>query len=84
MFTLAAIVLTANHYWLDAVVAVFLFGIALVVDFGIDAGAPVVGEPRREPLSRPGSGRRSPHRFSDARSPSGMAADSCVPGVTDT
>jgi hypothetical protein len=31
-FTLAAIVLTANHYWLDAVVATVLFGLALVVD----------------------------------------------------
>jgi hypothetical protein len=30
--TLAAIVLTANHYWLDAVVAGFLFGFALLVD----------------------------------------------------
>ena len=27
--TLAAIVLTANHYWLDAVAAMFLFGVAL-------------------------------------------------------
>ena len=32
VMTLAAIVLTANHYWLDAVVATFLFGVALVVD----------------------------------------------------
>jgi hypothetical protein len=32
VITLAAIVLTANHYWLDAVVATFLFGVALVVD----------------------------------------------------
>jgi hypothetical protein len=32
VITLAAIVLTANHYWLDAVVAIILFGIALGVD----------------------------------------------------
>jgi hypothetical protein len=32
VLTLAAIVLTANHYWLDAVVAIILFGVALVVD----------------------------------------------------
>jgi hypothetical protein len=30
--TLAAIVLTANHYWLDAFAATVLFGFALVVD----------------------------------------------------
>jgi hypothetical protein len=30
--TLGAIVLTANHYWLDAVVASLLFGIALLFD----------------------------------------------------
>jgi hypothetical protein len=32
VLTLAAIVLTANHYWLDAVVATILFGLALAVD----------------------------------------------------
>ncbi len=32
VITLAAIVLTANHYWLDAVVATFLFAFALGVD----------------------------------------------------
>src|SRR4051812_4311051 len=32
VITLAAIVLTANHYWLDAIVATFLFGFALGVD----------------------------------------------------
>jgi hypothetical protein len=30
--TLAAIVLTANHYWLDAIVATMLFGGALLLD----------------------------------------------------
>ena len=33
VITLAAIVLTANHYWLDAAVATFLFGFALGVDW---------------------------------------------------
>jgi hypothetical protein len=36
VITLAAIVLTANHYWLDAVVATFLFFIALGVDHFIE------------------------------------------------
>ena len=34
--TLAAIVLTANHYWLDAVVATLLFAFALGVDWLIE------------------------------------------------
>jgi hypothetical protein len=32
LFTLAAVVLTANHYWLDAIVAAILFGLALRFD----------------------------------------------------
>ncbi len=32
VLTLAAIVLTANHYWLDAIIAMVIFGLALVVD----------------------------------------------------
>jgi PAP2 superfamily len=32
VLTLAAIVLTANHYWLDAVMATMLFGLALGID----------------------------------------------------
>jgi hypothetical protein len=36
VITLAAIVLTANHYWLDAVVATFLFALALGVDWFIE------------------------------------------------
>ena len=36
VITLAAIVLTANHYWLDAVVATFLFAVALGVDWFIE------------------------------------------------
>jgi hypothetical protein len=36
VITLAAIVLTANHYWLDAFVATVLFAFALGVDWGIE------------------------------------------------
>ena len=36
VITLAAIVLTANHYWLDAAVATVLFGFALGVDWLIE------------------------------------------------
>jgi len=36
VITLAAIVLTANHYWLDAVVATLLFALALGVDWWIE------------------------------------------------
>jgi hypothetical protein len=36
VITLAAIVLTANHYWLDAFAATVLFGFALLVDHFIE------------------------------------------------
>src|SRR6185436_17975648 len=36
VLTLAAIVLTANHYWLDAVAAAALFGVALGVDHFVE------------------------------------------------
>src|SRR5262249_55707304 len=36
VITLAAIVLTANHYWLDAVVATFLFAAALAFDWALE------------------------------------------------
>jgi hypothetical protein len=36
VLTLAAIVLTANHYWLDAVAATVLFGFALGVDWSLE------------------------------------------------
>jgi hypothetical protein len=36
VITLAAIVLTANHYWLDAFVATILFGLGLGVDHAIE------------------------------------------------
>jgi hypothetical protein len=61
LFTLAAIVLTANHYWLDAVVATVLFGLALVVDRLIEhrrtkRGATTAVASASEP--EPGCGRR--------------------------
>jgi hypothetical protein len=36
VITLAAIVITANHYWLDAFAATVLFGFALVVDWALE------------------------------------------------
>jgi hypothetical protein len=36
VITLAAIVLTANHFWLDAVAAMALFGVAVGVDWVIE------------------------------------------------
>ena len=130
VITLAAIVLTANHYWLDAVVATFLFAVALGVDHfferrrkrkdarigerrnacagstncwigdrltahvpsgstacpGPDIGGvlPVVQHPRLTSASMPGVGQVAVAARSAARSVEGMAADSWVPGVTDT
>jgi hypothetical protein len=94
--TLAAIVLTANHYWLDAVVAVFLFALALVVDSGIERCSPRhrARTARRAARGSPATsgspscpervGQVAATELSDARRPSGMTVDSCVPGVTDT
>jgi hypothetical protein len=71
ILTLAAIVLTANHYWLDAVVATFLFLLALGVDHLNERRrakhhARVVTPPEETalPLERPehGSCRGSPTR----------------------
>jgi hypothetical protein len=71
VITLAAIVLTANHYWLDAVVATFLFGFALGVDALVErrrkrraAVRALEGGGTAEPSGR--SGRRpidSPSRY---------------------
>lgn len=54
LVTLAAIVLTANHYWLDAIVALGLIGAAAAVEVGRQrpAGA--------EAAAAAGSGRRPP------------------------
>jgi PAP2 superfamily len=71
VLTLAAIVLTANHYWLDAVVATLLFVIALVVDHVLERrrtrrAARTVAPPAetaRPPVPRDGAScRGSPSR----------------------
>ena len=111
--TLAAIVLTANHYWLDAIVATLLFAAALGVDHVLERR-----RQRKDPSSE-GDGSRAPAaptpaasigapstyrpaaprapaatsatccrqvaiECSATRSADGMAADSWVPGITDT
>ena len=39
--TVAVVVVTANHYWVDAIVAAALFGLALIVTPGVHGPAPV-------------------------------------------
>jgi PAP2 superfamily len=82
VITLAAIVLTANHYWLDAFAATVLFAFALGVDWLVQRRrrrrrtvAGVLEE--QHPLT---CGQSS----SAARSMVGTSTDSCVPGTTDT
>jgi hypothetical protein len=87
VMTLAAIVLTANHYWLDAVVATFLFAAALGVDWLlerrrarrlalrslVDAGtAATTGQ-------TPGRSNDSPSTFRPRapRTPVGSSAEGC-------
>jgi hypothetical protein len=62
-------VLTANHYWLDAVGALFLFGGALWFDRWRERRVR-----QRQLLDADSFDRMS----------SGMAVESCVPGTTDT
>ena len=62
VLTLAAIVLTANHYWLDAIVAALLFGGALLFDrWRISRARSFSPEDRRESAWTHGS-RGSPIR----------------------
>jgi hypothetical protein len=72
VLTLAAIVATANHFWLDAGAAGLLFLLALAIDR------------RREP--RVGRTPRQPDAVasSAARIAVGIGVDSRVPGATDT
>jgi PAP2 superfamily len=72
VLTLAAIVLTANHYWLDAVVATILFDLALAIDHLL--------ERRRTKRQRQAGATVS----SAVRSDAGIGVESCVPGMTDT
>jgi hypothetical protein len=87
VITLAAIVLTANHYWLDAVVATFLFAGALGVDHFIErrrkrkelrsAGDGTAGpDPRSTP---PTPGSPSTCRPQSPRAPVGASAAGSPP-----
>jgi hypothetical protein len=83
--TLTAIVLTANHYWLDAVVAMLLFGFALAVDHfterrraeralraaAVDAPAPAARSARSSTDSP------STYRPATPRVPASPSATSC-------
>ncbi len=70
VLTLAAIVLTANHYWLDAVVATFLFGVALGVDWILE---------RRRKLRLAGSAAATavPATYRPRAEPTGSSAEGC-------
>jgi PAP2 superfamily len=76
LLTLAAIVLTANHYWLDAVAAALLFGGALLFDQW-RVRRPASAEPHDE--HQPSAADDSFSRMSP-----GMGVESWVPGITDT
>ena len=79
--TLAAIVLTANHYWLDAVVAMFLFAVALRRRPRRSSDAAPAGHDARTAAGRLGSGAgQVATELQRRRSPSGMTAESWVPG----
>ncbi len=87
VITLAAIVLTANHYWLDAVVATILFAVALGVDWlierrhrrrlalslAVDAGTDELAE-RSAP---PSIDAPSTYRPRSPRAPAGASAAGC-------
>ena len=85
VLTLAAIVLTANHYWLDAVVATILFGLALVVDHLLErhrrrreVRAVVVGTAAPAPRSaRPSTDSPSTYRPATPREPATNSARDC-------
>jgi hypothetical protein len=72
VLTLAAVVATANHYWLDAGAAGMLFVFALAIDRQRETHAA-----RDEP--QPGAVASS-----EARIGAGMGVESRVPGATDT
>src|SRR3954451_9254699 len=80
VITLAAIVLTANHYWLDAVVATFLFAVALGVDHLVERRR----TRKAVAVDRDRAGQAVATAWSAARNATGISADSRVPGVTET
>jgi hypothetical protein len=85
VITLAAIVLTANHYWLDAVVATILFVAALGVDHLIErrrkrkeqrakgGGTPTPAAP----TARSSIGSPSTYRPAAPRAPAASSATCC-------
>src|SRR3954451_11845719 len=84
VMTLAAIVLTANHYWLDAVVATFLFVFALGVDhlnerrrarkvLRVDGSGPVARQRPAPPAQRDRVGQLVATEVSAARNADGMS-----------
>jgi hypothetical protein len=77
VITLAAIVLTANHYWLDAVVATFLFGVALGVDWFIERRRTRRLARKAAAVGATAPGARSGYRPRAPRSPVGAATASC-------
>ncbi len=79
LITLAAIVLTANHYWLDAVVATFLFGIALGVDWLIERRRKrrLAVTAETAPRSAGATADSATYRPRVAREPAGSPAAGC-------
>lgn len=43
VMTLAVVIVTANHYWVDALAAAVVLGLALIITPGVGSPAPVVG-----------------------------------------
>ncbi len=43
VMTLAVVIVTANHYWVDALAAAVVLGLALLITPGVNAPAPLVG-----------------------------------------
>src|SRR3954451_4548345 len=80
VITLGAIVLTANHYWLDAVAATALFAVALGVDHLVE----VRRTRKAVAVDRDRAGQAVATAWSAARNATGISADSRVPGVTET
>jgi hypothetical protein len=85
VITLAAIVLTANHYWLDAVMATFLFAVALGIDHFFerrrkrkDLGSGSDGSPAPAPRTAGSAIGSSPmYRPAAPRAPAPTSAACC-------
>jgi hypothetical protein len=57
--TVAVVVATANHYWVDAIAAALLLGVAIAVTPGVEGPAPVRVLWRRVRAARQANGSRS-------------------------